>query len=212
MSEVTTETKVSKTRVNVRYLTATAMLSAISFILFFIQIGLPFTPSFLKLDISDLPALIGSFAMGPAYGVLICLIKNLLHLTITSTGGVGELSNFILGAAFVLPGGILYKMKKGVRTGKKSALIGTILGIICMAIVSIPSNYFLVYPVYYQFMPQETILDMYSAVLPFLQGKSMLTCLIAVNAPFTALKGILCGVITMLIYKRISPIIKGISR
>ena len=105
-------TAVGKKRINVRYMTATAMLSALSFVLFFIQFSTPLTPEFLKMDISELPALIGSFSMGPVYGVLICLIKNLLHLTITSTGGVGELSNFLLGVAFVLPAGLIYGRHK----------------------------------------------------------------------------------------------------
>ena len=195
-----------KGRLNVRYLTVTAMLSAISFALFFLQFSTPITPSFLKLDISDLPALIGSFAMGPVYGVIICLVKNLLHLLITTTGGVGELSNFILGAAFVLPAGLLYQRRKN----RKSAVLGSILGAVLMAAVSIPSNLFLVYPVYYNFMPEETILNMYQAILPGMQ--SILQSLVVFNAPFTFVKGMLCVVITLLIYKRISPLIKGTAR
>ena len=170
-------------KVNVRYLTATAMLSALSFVLFFFQFSTPFTPEFLKMDISELPALIGAFAMGPVYGVLICLIKNLLHLLITSTGGVGELSNFILGAAFVLPAGLIYQRHKT----KKNALLGSLVGVVLMAVISVPSNYFIVYPVYTAFMPMETIFNM----------------------PFTFVKGMLSVVVTFLIYKHISPIIKG---
>ena len=89
------------TKVNVRYITVTAMLSAVAFILMFFDFSVPFMPSFIKMDLSELPALIGAFAMGPVCGTFVCLVKNLLHLTITSTGGVGELTNFILGAAFV---------------------------------------------------------------------------------------------------------------
>ena len=190
-------------RPNLRYLTATAMLSAVSFLLFFLQFSTPITPSFLKLDVSDLPALIGSFAMGPVAGVVICLVKNLLHLLMTTTGGVGELSNFILGAAFVLPAGLLYMRRKT----KKTALGGAILGAACMAIVSFPSNLFLVYPVYYNFMPKETILNMYQAIFPAIQ--SIEQSLLIFNVPFTFVKGMLCVLITFLIYKRISPLIKG---
>ena len=75
----------------IRYMTVTAMLSAVAFILMFLDFSVPFMPEFIKMDLSELPALIGSFAMGPACGVMICLIKNLLHLLITTTGGVGEL-------------------------------------------------------------------------------------------------------------------------
>ena len=80
-----------KKPVNIRYITVTAMLSAVAFILMFLDFSVPFMPAFIKMDLSELPALIGSFAMGPLCGVIICLIKNLLHLMITSTGGVGEL-------------------------------------------------------------------------------------------------------------------------
>ena len=117
-----TNKTVTVKRVNVRYLTVTAMLSAVAYILMFLDFSVPFMPSFIKMDLSELPALIGSFAMGPLCGVIICLVKNVLHLFITSTGGVGELSNFILGVAFVLPAGLLYKHKK-TRT---TALIGSV--------------------------------------------------------------------------------------
>ena len=98
-------------RINVRYMTMTAMLSAVAFVLMFLDFSVPLMPVFIKLDLSELPALIGAFAMGPVSGVVICLIKNLIHLAMTSTGGVGELSNFILGAAFVLPAGMLYQAR-----------------------------------------------------------------------------------------------------
>ena len=155
---VTTSTKATSTkssRQGVRYLTVTAMLSAVAYILMFIDFPIPFLiPSFIQMDISELPALIGSFAMGPMCGVCICLVKNLLHLFITTTGGVGELSNFLLGVAFVLPAGLIYKTKKS----KKNARNGALLGAVLMGIVSIPVNYFLTYPIYYNFMPEELIL------------------------------------------------------
>ena len=160
-------------RVNVRYLTVTAMLTAIAYILMFFDFSVPFImPEFIKMDLSELPALIGSFAMGPLCGVLICLLKNVLHLAITTTGGVGELSNFLLGAAFVIPAGLIYKHKKS----RKSALVGSLLGDLFMGVFSIVSNYLLVYPFYYNFMPKETILNAYQAILP--QMKSILQCLI----------------------------------
>ena len=97
---------------NVRYMSVTAMLSAVAFILMFLDFSVPFMPAFIKMDLSELPALIGAFSMGPVCGILICLIKNVLHLFITTTGGVGELSNFLLGVAFVLPAGLIYRHKK----------------------------------------------------------------------------------------------------
>ena len=84
---------------SVRYMSVTAMLSAVAFILMFLDFSVPFMPAFIKMDLSELPALIGAFSMGPVCGILICLIKNVLHLFITTTGGVGELSNFLLGVS-----------------------------------------------------------------------------------------------------------------
>lgn len=195
-----------KARLNVRYMTMTAMLSAVAFVLMFLDFPIPFLmPSFIQMDLSELPALIGSFAMGPLYGVLICFVKNLIHLLITSTGGVGELSNFILGAAFVLPAGLIYQRKKS----KKNAIIGSFVGAAAMAVLSVASNYFIVYPVYTAFMPMDTIISMYQEILP--GADSLLKCLVIFNMPFTFVKGMFSVVITLLIYKHISPIIKGVS-
>ena len=192
--------------VNVRYLTVTAMLSAVAYILMFLDFSVPFMPGFIKMDLSELPALIGSFSMGPLCGVMICLVKNVLHLFITTTGGVGELSNFILGVAFVLPAGLIYKHKKT----RKTALAGSLLGTVIMAVFSVVSNYFLVYPVYYNFMPEDRILAAYQLILPSM--KSILQCLICFNMPFTFVKGLFSVVITFLVYKHISPILKGRNR
>lgn len=188
----------------VRYLTVTAMLSAVAYILMFIDFPIPFLiPSFIQMDISELPALIGSFAMGPLCGVLICLVKNLLHLFITSTGGVGELSNFLLGVAFVLPAGVIYKHKKS----KTSARNGALVGVILMGLISVPVNYFLTYPIYYNFMAEEVILEAYRAIVPSMEN--ILQCLICFNMPFTIVKGLLSVIITMMTYKHLSPILKG---
>ena len=97
-------------RFSPRNMAMIGMLSAISFILMFLEFSIPIMPSFIKLDLSELPALIGAFAMGPVEGVLICLFKNLIHLMRTSTGGVGELSNFILCAVFVFVAGLIYML------------------------------------------------------------------------------------------------------
>lgn len=203
MSTKTATVNKTEKRVNIIYLTVTAMLSAVAYILMFLDFSVPFMPAFIKMDLSELPALIGSFAMGPLCGVVVCLIKNVLHLFITTTGGVGELSNFILGVAFVLPAGLIYKHKKN----RKSALIGSLVGAAFMGIFSIVSNYFLVYPVYYNFMQEEVILAAYQEILQSV--KNILQCLICFNMPFTIIKGMFSVVITFLTYKHISPILKG---
>ncbi|MCD8048940.1 MAG: ECF transporter S component [Clostridia bacterium] len=188
---------------NVRKIVVTAMLSAVAAILMFIDFSVPFMPSFIKLDISETPALIGSFAMGPAWGAAVCLVKNLINLTRTSTGGVGELCNFLLGAAFVVPAGFIYKYNKS----RKGALIASLAGALCMAVLSLPINYFITYPMYTNFMPLETIVGMYQAIFPAVDG--LLSCLVIFNMPFTFIKGILCAAVTFVIYKRISGVIKG---
>lgn len=198
-----TKTQPQTKKVDIRKITGTGMLSAISFALMFLDFSVPFMPSFIKMDLSELPALIGAFAYGPVAGVIICLIKNLIHLFISSTGGVGELSNFLLGASFVLVAGFIYRWKKN----RKSALIGSIAGALVMAVFSVFSNYFLVYPIYYNFMPQDAILAAYQLIYSGVDN--ILECLIVFNMPFTFVKGILSVIITFLIYKRLSPILKG---
>ena len=188
----------SNTKSNARAIAMTGMLSAM-----YLQFNVPLMPSFIAMDLSELPALIGSFALGPVSGVVICLVKNLLHLMRTSTGGVGELSNFILGAAFVFTAGIIYKKKKT----KQGAMMGSLTGAVVMAVFSVFSNYFLVYPVYTNFMPMEAIISAYQAINPHVD--SLLDCLIVFNMPFTFIKGMISVIITLLIYKRLSPIIKG---
>lgn len=203
MTKTTTNKPASGKTMDVRKITGIGMLSAIAFILMFLDFSVPFMPSFIKMDLSELPALIGSFAYGPIAGVMICLIKNLLHLMKSGTNGVGELSNFLLGASFVLVAGLVYKWKKN----RKSALIGSVAGALIMGIFSVFSNYFLVYPIYYNFMDKELILAAYQLIFPGVNN--ILECLIVFNMPFTFLKGILSVVITFLIYKRLSPILKG---
>ena len=181
------------------------MLSAVSIVLMQFDFSVPFMPSFIKMDLSDLPALIGSFSMGPLYGVIIALVKNLLHLLRTSTGGIGELSNFLLSALFVLPAGLIYQRNKT----RKRAIIGAVVGAVCMAVFSVITNYFIVYPVYTAFMPMETIIAMYQAILPKIKDGDLLSCLVIFNMPFTFLKAMLSVAITLLIYKPLSPIIHG---
>ena len=203
-------TKRTAKRVNVRYMTMTAMLSAVAFVLMLLEFPVPIMPWFIQLDFSELPALIGAYAMGPISGVIICLLKNLLHLIFMSgTGGVGELSNFILGSIFVIPAGLLYKKKKS----KKNALIGAVVGAVCMAGFSALSNNYLVYPIYYNFMPKDTIIEAYRTAGKVLHlditWKTMMPYLLAFNVPFTFVKGMLDVLFTFLIYKPISAFIKG---
>ena len=133
---------------SLRKVTVTAIMSALSAVLMFIEFSIPIIPSFIKLDISDLPALITSYAFGPVCGVAVCLVKNLIHLFATQTAGVGELSNFIHGAVFVFVAGMFYKY----HHNGKFAFIGAMAGDFSMAATSFFINYFLVYPIYFKLM------------------------------------------------------------
>lgn len=187
----------------IRKIAVTAILAAMSSVLMFINFSIPIMPSFIKVDFSELPALVASFTMGPIYGVLVCLIKNLVNLFQTSTMGIGELSNFILGSIFVFSAGLIYKHRKN----RKSALLGAVIGSSLMACIGLFTNYFLVYPIYENFMPLEAIVGMYKAIYPGV--KDLFHALLIFNVPFTFLKGMANTLITFLIYKKISPIIKG---
>jgi riboflavin transporter FmnP len=188
----------------VRYIAVTGILSAAAFALQLIEIPLPMLiPSFIKFDFSDLPALIGAFSLGPVCGIIIQFIKNLLHASISTTSFVGELSNFLLGSVFVGSAGLIYKFRKT----KKGAAAASLIGALLMAVAALPLNYFIVYPFYYNFMPEETILAAYQSILPGM--KSIFQSLICFNVPFTFAKGVADALITFLIYKRISPLLKG---
>lgn len=195
-------TEISK----VRRLTVTALMGAMSAVLMFIQIPVPmFMPGFIKFDLSELPALITSFAIGPLSGVCVCLIKNLFNLLSTSTGGVGELSNFFLGCAFVVPAGLIYKSDKT----RIRAIIGALTGSLTMALLCIASNYFVMYPFYISAMgmTEEAILGMYQVIRP--ETDSLLEALICFNMPFTFVKGLSSSIITLIVYKKLSSAIKG---
>lgn len=198
-------TTVSRNNVKtVRKLTVTAIMSALSFGLMMIDFSVPIMPAFIKFDISELPALITAFAYGPGYGVLVCLLKNALHLPISSTQFVGELSNFLMGAVFVFVAGIFYKIK---RT-RNFALIGSLVGNLAMAAACFVVNYFITYPIYMEILiPEEAILGMYKAILPSMD--SIWKSILVFNVPFTFVKGLASVGITFLVYRKISPLLKG---
>ena len=193
-------------RQKIRSIAMTGILGAISTVLMMLSFSVPFMPSFIKLDFSELPALVASFSMGPLAGVAVCFIKNLINVTMSTTGGVGELSNFLLGVCLVLPAGLVYKFRKNRLAAFLSALAGSLI----MAFASLPLNYFVTYPMYMKFMPIEAIIGMYEAIFPGVDG--LLSCLLIFNVSFTFLKGFLVTVLTFIIYKHISPIIKGVKK
>lgn len=200
------ETHMNKSRISPRTIAGCGMLAAVAVVLQYIEFPVAFVmPSFIKLDFSDMPEILGAFAYGPLAGVVIALVKNVIHLLVSQSVGIGEMSNFILGAVFAATAGIVYKRNKT----KTTAIIAGLAASAVMALVSLPSNYFLIYPLYYSVMnfPEVAILGMYQALLPSVD--SVFEALIIFNIPFTFVKGLICVVITMFIYKPLSPILKG---
>ena len=189
---------------HVRNVVLMGMLGAVGAVLMLFEFPLPFiAPSFYGLDLSEIPVLIGSFSMGPLAGAVIEAVKILVKLVLkpTSTGFVGEFSNVCIGCALVLPAGLIYKFKKT----KKGAVIGMIVGTLCMATVGAVLNAVVMLPFYSNFMPLESIIEAGAAINPAISN--VWTFVILAVAPFNLIKGALVSVVTALVYKRISVII-----
>ena len=195
-------------RSKVRTLAQIAMLGAVATVLMLFEFPLPFiAPPFYELDFSEVPILVGAFAMGPLAGVAIEAIKILLNFVIngTITAGVGEFANFILGCAFLLPASLIYRQKKT----KKRAIIGMALGTVIMTVAGCVMNAFVLLPAYGAAfgMPVDAFVQMGTAIYKSIN--SLFTFAVLAVGPFNLIKGILDSVIVMLIYKRIRVILKG---
>ncbi len=192
-----------KTTKSVRMLTRAAVLAAIALILFMpaFELALPFFPPWLKLDISAVPVLLAGFAMGPIGGLAVQAVKSVLHLFWSSTGGVGELADFLMGASLMLPAALIYLRKKTFS----GALIGLVCGILCATGVGILSNYYIMLPLYTQTMSMDQIIGAAAgsnAAIQDVKGYLVYGVL-----PFNLLKGVVVSLVTMLLYKRVSPIL-----
>lgn len=192
---------------NVRTLVMIAMLGAISMILYLFDFPLWFAPSFYKIDFSEVPVMIGSFALGPVAGAMIELVKCLLKLVIkgTDTAFVGDIANYVIGCALVVPAGIIYKKNKS----KKAAIIGMAVGTLFLVVVGCFVNAYVLLPTYGKAfgMPIDALVGMGSAVNPAIT--SVTTFVLLAVAPFNLLKGIIVSVITLVLYKYVSPVLKG---
>lgn len=184
------------------------MFSAIAMILHLFDFPLPFAPGFYKLDFSELPILIGTFAFGPSAGVMMEFVKILLKLCIkgTSTAFVGDLANFVVGCSFILPASLVYTFHKS----KKSAIIGCITGTLCMTVFGTAFNAVYLLPAFAALyhMPLEELLAMGSAINPLVTEGSIVSFVTACVAPLNLIKGTSVSLVTLLIYKPLSPIIK----
>jgi len=196
----------TSTMIRTKDMTKVAMLSVIGFVLMYFQLPLTFVaPPFMKLDISDLPVLMGAFTMGPVYGIIIAALKNLMHIIFkgTMTAGVGELSNFIISSTFALVSSYIYRKHKTY----KGAVLSMTVGVLAMTILAMTSNYFVVFPLYGKVMPMEAIIAMGSAITPKITG--LFTMMIYSVLPFNLIKGFTTSAVMMLVYKKISPLFKN---
>ncbi|MBO5052334.1 MAG: ECF transporter S component [Clostridia bacterium] len=195
----------TKTKSSLLYMAKVGVLSAMATVLMLFEFPLPIAPSFYELDFSEVAVLIGSFALGPLAGVIIEFIKILINLLIngTDTFFVGELANFLMGCAFVLPAALVYCRKKTL----KRAIVGMAVGTLSLVLVGAFCNYFLMIPAYVHLAgyPMDAIIGMGAAVNPAI--KDLLTLIIIAVIPFNLIKGVLCSLLTGLLYKRVSHLL-----
>jgi len=183
-----------------------AILSAVAFIVMYVDFPLPIAPSFYKIDLSEVVVLIGGFALGPLAAVIIEALKILLHLLFkgTQTMFIGELANFLIGIALVVPASLIYKKFKT----RNSAIISLIVGTVSMCFFGVLLNYVLILPAYINIaqFPEEAILGMGQAIFPAI--KDMFTFVIFCVLPFNFIKGGVVSIVTIILYKHISPLLK----
>lgn len=178
-------------RFSTRYIVKVGIFSAIAFIIMFLEFPLPLFPTFLKFDFSDTVALVGGISLGPLAAVLIQLLKNLIHLLLRNeTGGIGELSNFIVGIALILP--VTYALKR--RETNRNLLIGLVVGTVSMAAVAALGNYFIFLPAYMPDITPEAKLDM----------------IIKVMVPFNLVKAVIESIIIVIVFNGLKDVLKFI--
>lgn len=204
MTNKTVVTNHSKAKERAHWVAKAGVLAALAVVLMYLELSLPFVPVFLKFDFSEVVVLIASFALGPVTGILVELVKNLLHLPATQTGGVGELANFIIGISFVGTAGLVYQKMKT----KRGAYLAMGIGILAMTFLASLINYFFLIPFYIRVMglPLDVIVDMVHEA-----GNTLVTDLKTliwfVFVPFNLFKGLIVSVIVAVVYKRISPLL-----
>ena len=192
---------------NTKKLIQIAMLSAVALVIYYLDFPVPLMPPFIKLDLSNVVCLFAGFTTGPVGGVLVCLIKNVIHVAIKGFGttmGIGDIFDFVTSAALTLTASLIYKKNHT----KKGAVIGCVIGTLVFAGISLPLNYFIVYPIYAKaFGGMEAIMSAYQAILPSVGNIFSALCIF--NLPFTIVKGILCAAVTIVIYK---PLITALRK
>ena len=191
-----------KTYFTAATMTRIAILTAIAALLALFEIPIV---AFYKLDFSNLPALIGGFAMGPIAGVVIVLLKSIIGMLHSSSMNVGRLADFLMGVALVLPAALVYQRNKT----RKGAVIGLIVGTVSLIVVAVLANWQIMLPFYSMAygMPMEKVVGLAQKAVPAVD--SVWKLLLYVTAPFNLLKGLVLSLLTFLLYKRLAPLLHG---
>lgn len=179
-------------------MTRIAILAAAASILFLLEIPIV---AFYKLDLSNIPVMLGAFSMGTVPGLIILGLKSAIGLLHSSSAGVGELADFIMGAALLIPASLIYHRNKS----RKSALIGMVVGTLCTAVVGVLVNKFIMLPFYMGAFHMDMDAIVASAKVGGIDSEWKL--LLLITGPFNLLKGAVLSAVTFLIYKPLSPIL-----
>ena len=193
----------TQTRLSAATMARIAILAAAASILFLIEIPIV---AFYKLDLSNIPVLLGAFSMGPVPGVIILALKSAIGLLHSSSAGVGELADFVMGAALVIPASVIYHRNKN----RKNAIIGMAIGTVCMVIVGVLMNKWVMLPFYMGAFHMDMDGIIKAAGVAGVDSEWKL--LLLVTGPFNLLKGVVLSIVTALIYKPLSPILHGKMR
>ena len=180
------------------------VLSAIAYVLMFISVPLPIFPSFLKIDLSDIPAIFGGMSLGPMAGLAIVIVKNFLQgITASTTGGVGEFANIVIGGSYVLIICLFYRKLKGT----KGVLSGGLVGIVVMTIMGCIMNYYIMMPLYATVygMPLDQIIQMGTVINP--KVTDLYTFVIWMIAPFNMVKAVLMTAVTLPLFKKVEKLL-----
>ena len=202
MSSNTAAKTPANTTTKTRMMVQIAMLTAVAEVLMLFDFPLPFAPSFYKIDLSEVPILIGCFAMGPAAGIIIEAMKILLNFIISGTVTAGELANFAIGCSMVLPAGLIYRYHKT----RKNAVLGMAAGTLVMASIGGLLNAFVLLPAYAAlFGGMDAIIGMGTAVNKNITSVQSFVLLSVV--PFNLVKGVIVSLVTFLLYKHVSRVL-----
>ena len=187
-----------------RYFMVIVSLASVGFMFQIFEFPVPgVLPAYLKMDISDFSELLGSFAMGPVAGVCIVVLRNLMHVSLSQTAGIGEVSNGLAGLTFAIPAGLIYKYN---RT-KRGMVIAALTASVVMTICSFPLNKFIIYPMYETIIPKEHFMLVFQEILPWV--KNLDQCLVIFCMPLSLVKGLCSSVIALLVYKKVYPFMQG---